>query len=182
MKLSFDSFTKLLRPSKKTVLLILVVAAVTILLSAIISIWLSRVTNLKVPSIGTIRTFGVEAYGGDIKLKEGEQYIDWGTIYPGTLTNRSFYIRSKSSIEAILNLDTANWTFRDSDGKIVTGPNNNYMSLTWNYTDTPVDPGEVIMVALTLSASSSSSFIDYLMASDVRDFSFDIVIFASEMH
>jgi len=82
----------------------------------------------------------------------------------------------------ILKHDTANWTFRDSDGKIVTGPNSNYLNLTWNYADTPIGPREEIYVSLTLRASSSYSFADYLIANDVRAFSFDIVIYASEMY
>lgn len=182
MKDAFGSVTTFLRSSKKTVLLVIITAMISIAVSVAISIWLSRIFNVRVASIGTIHTLGVEAYGGNITLKNGEQYMDWGTIYPGTSTTLSFYVRSKSNIEAILKLETANWTFRDSGGKTITGPNNNYMDLTWNYTDTPIEPGEAIAVGITLSASSFSAFIDYLIANDVRAFSFDIIIYASQMH
>jgi len=181
MKHLFKSFIEFLRRSKKTLLLILAVAAITIVLTTTISMLLSGINHLHVPSFGTIHTLGVEAYGGDIKLKEdGTAYIDWGTIYPGTLKNCSLYIRSKSNIEAILKLETANWTFRDSGGKNVTSSTNSYMNLTWNYTGTLVSPGEEIYVTLTLRASPDMSFIEYILDKNVKEFSFDIYLYASE--
>lgn len=158
----------------------------TIALSTTISMFLSRIDNLTYPSIGTIHVLRVEAYEGDIKLENQTKYIDWGTVYPGTLTNRSIYIRSKSNIETILNLTTANWTFRDSDDKNVTGFLASYMkpalamNLTWNYTDTPISPDEEIYVTLTLRASDDIPFINYLTDKKVAGFSFDIHIRAEE--
>ena len=183
MKKLFNSFTGLPHPSRKTVLLVLIVATITILLSALISTWISGITNLKVPSIGTIRTLGVDAYGGDINTTQnGQKFIDWGIIYPGTATNRSFYIRNKSNIEITLNLTKANLTYIDSNGKNVTSPDQSYLNLTWNYNDTPLSPNEVIYVTLTLHASPDQSFIDYLITNNVREFSFDIYICPSEEH
>ena len=180
VKRLFITLVKFLDRSKKTIFLILVVAAMTMILTTAISIWISRISHLYIPSLGNMRTYGVEAYDGNITTSNGEQYIDWGTTYPGTLTNRSFYIRSKSNTETTLNLETANWTFQDSDGKNVTEPTNNYINLTWNYTDTPISPNEEIYVTLTLQASNSDSFINYLITNDVTDFSFDICIYASK--
>jgi len=172
MRRSFNFLTKLPCPSKKTVLLILIVAAITLLLSALISMWLNKVYNLKVPSIGNIHTLGAEAYGGNITLKEdGAQYIDWGTIYPGTMSNRSCYLRSISNVDVKLNLNTSNWNPADISA---------YMNLTWNYTDTPISPSETIYVTFTLQTASDISFINYLMTNDVKEFSFDIIITAIE--
>jgi hypothetical protein len=56
-----QSIDVLLRCSKKTVLLIIVVAAVTLFLSAAISIILENVTSVSLPSIGNIHTIGVKA-------------------------------------------------------------------------------------------------------------------------
>jgi hypothetical protein len=180
MKYLFTSLIEFLRRSKKTVLLILVVAAITIALSTTISMFLSRINHLRIPSLGTIHTFRVEAYGGNITLKDGIQYVDWGTVYPGTLINRSLYLQSKSNIEAIFILEAANWTCRDSNDNIVTDPINNYMNLTWDYTATQISPGEAIYVTLTLQASPDESFINYLITNNVTSFSFEIVIYASE--
>jgi len=187
MKNLFNSFIEFLRHSKKTVLLIIVVAATTLILSTTISIWLSRFDNYLIPSLGTIRTTGVETYGGNITLTaKEEQQIDWGTIYPGTSTNRSFYIKSRSSIETTLNYTTGNWTFLDSEGKNVTESLASYISrplamdTTWDYNGTPISPKEEIYVTLTLRAFGDIRFINYLIDEEVEEFSFDIHIYAEE--
>lgn len=175
MKNPFNSFIEFLRHSKKTVLLILIVAAITLILSTLISMLLSRIYNYDLPSLGTIRTTGVNA---------SIQFIDWGTIYPGTLTNRSFYVQSQSNIETTLNLTAANWTFRDSEGNNVTGSlpikPAEAMNVTWNYTGTLVSPGEEIYVTITLWASDDARFINYLIDKKVEEFSFDIHIYAKD--
>jgi hypothetical protein len=184
MKNLFNSFIEFLRHSKKTVLLILIVAATTLIFSTMISIWLSSFDNYLIPSLGTIHTTGVNAYGGNITLKDGNQSIDWGTIYPGTFTNRSFYVQSQSNIETTLNLTAANWTFRDSEGNNVTGSlpmkPADAMNVTWNYTGALVSPGKKIYVTLTLWASNDIRFINYLIDKRVEEFSFDMHIYAKE--
>jgi len=186
MKNLINSFIEFLRHSKKTVLLILIVAAITIILSTTISMLLSRIYNYHIPSLGTIRTTGVEAYGGNITLKEGEQCIDWGTIYTGALTTRSFHVESRSNIETTLNFTAANWTFRDSDGNNATGSLASYIkfadavNITWNYTGALVGPGDEIYVTLTLWTSDDIRFINYLIDERVEEFSFDIHIYAEE--
>jgi len=180
MSHSFNSFTKFPHLSKKTVLLIIVVAAITLALSTAISLFLSRINNLHIPSLGTIHTVGVEAYGGNITVDENGQHVDWGKVYPGTLTNLSFYLRSKSNIEIILNLTAANWTFLDSQGQNVTGPTKSYMNLTWNYNDTPIGPREEIYATLTLNVSDNISFINYIIDNKVEEFMFDIHIHPKE--
>jgi len=175
----FDSFIEFLRHSKKTVLLIIVVAAITLILSTIISMLLTRIDNYSFPSLGTIRTTGVNA---------SIQFIDWGTIYPGTLTNRSFYIQSESNVETILMLETANYTLLDPDDNNVTDSlpgdidPSDALNVTWSSTGTrigpPISPGEEIYVTLTMWASNDISFINYLIDNRVQEFSFDIRIYA----
>jgi hypothetical protein len=169
------------RPTKKTLLLILVVAAITLLFSALISMWLSKFDNLHIPSVGTLRTIGVEAYGGNITIDEqGNQYINWSSIYTGAAENRSFYLRSKSNVKTILNLTTANWTFYDTENKIVIGFNASYLNLGWDYNNTLISYPEEIYVTLTLKVSVDSSFINALITNKVEKFSFDIIISAKE--
>ena len=163
------SFVAFLRSSKKTVLLILVVAIASIAITTTIFILLNGIDRLRVPSLGTMKTIGVEAYW-DPNRENKTETIDWGTIRPGLSVNEKIYIRSVSNFEATLNLNATNWNPANIS---------DYMSLVWSYDGTPVNPGEVIQVTLTLSASSSDSFINYLIANDVKDFSFDIVIVAS---
>lgn len=179
MKAFFDSLIAYLRSSKKTILQVLVVAVVAILLITSISIWLNRFGNLHVPSIGTIKTLGVEVYW-DENLENRTTEVYWGTIYPGDLIPLDrLYVRSISNSNTTLHLGTANWTFRDADDNIVSQPDS-YMNLTWDYDEALVQPDEVVQVTLTLSVSSFSDFIYYLVANDVTTFSFDILIWASE--
>lgn len=169
MRNKFHSFIAFLRSTKKTVLLILIVAIASIAVTTTISILLSKIANLHVPSLGTIKTIGVEAYWGP-NLENKTEKIDWGTVWPGSSKNVTLYIRSVSNLEATLNLNATNWNPANIS---------DYMNLSWSYNGTPLKPGEIIQVTLILSASSSDSFIHYLIANDVKEFNFDIIIAAS---
>lgn len=174
-----------LQRSKKTVLLIIVVAAITIILHTMISIFWRRIDNYLIPSLGTIRTTGVKAYGGNITLNEnGEQQINWGTIYPGTLTNRSFNVQSESNIETTLIFKIENWTFLDSAHNDVTRslptPHTDYMNITCAQNETTIRPDEIVYTTLTLSITSSPDFINAIVTNDVQEFSFDTHIKAKE--
>ncbi len=157
-------------PSRRTFLLIAAVSATTILVTSLTAIWLSRITNLRIPSLGTIKTLGAEAYW-DKNLTNQTKEIKWSTIWPGSSQNISLFIRSTSNAETTLILNATNWN-----------PTNlsDYLNLVWDYNGTTVRPEETIEVTLTLSASSSYEFITYLITNDVRQFSFDITISTSE--
>jgi hypothetical protein len=179
LKISFNSFIDFLRRSKKTVLLIIVAVSVTLIINILVSMWLSSFHNMHFPSIGTIRAEGVDAYGGDIKtLPDGTKYLDWGTVYPGTEIKRSFYVKSKSNTEIILNFTFTSITFRNSKNQTVAAPSLDGppLYIDPDYADVPLKPGEVIYVTLTLHVSSKPSFIDYLINNDVQTFSVDIFI------
>jgi len=158
------------RPSKKTVLIVLTVAAVTILFSSALSIWLSKVTDLYIPSIGNVKTIGVEAYW-DENLENKTEAVNWDLIWLGSSKNVTLYLRSTSNVETVLKLNATNWN-----------PENisKYMILSWNYNMTHVKPGEVIQVTITLSAPLSKPFIEYVLANDLKEFSFDILIHPTE--
>ena len=170
MRNKFHSFTAFLRSSKRTILLILLVAVITIALSTTISILSQSITTLKFPSLGTIKTLGVEAYW-DRNLENKTETINWGTIWPGSSKNFTFYLRSISNTETTLLLDSTNWNPANIS---------EYMNLSWNYNGTILHPSETIQVTLTLRTSSSNTFLLYLITNDVTDFNFDINISASE--
>jgi hypothetical protein len=170
------------RSSKRKTILLAVVAAVIILaIGAIVSLWLSKLTNLSIPTIGTIRMKGVEGYWDKNLTSKTEEY-NWGVISPGASKNVTLYLRSISNFETTFNLTTGNWTFRDAASNIVAGPNSTtpYMNLTWNYNNTIVRPGETLQVTLRLQVDESFNFIDFLITNDVRGFGFDIYIRTSE--
>jgi len=182
-------FKKVPLPRKETILLILVVALLTILITTSISLLLEKY-HTRIPSLGTIRTIGVEAYGGNlIQLSNGDKTLDWGTIYPGTLAKRSFYLKSQSTVPIILQLSTSNWTLLDVNGKNTTDflkppdylPLNESLRITWDYKGTPLNPTEEIYVTLTLNATNSIKFVNYLTDYQIREFSFDIIIVGNEI-
>ena len=79
------------------------------------------------------------------------------------------YIRNEGTEKVELQVNAMNWQ-----------PTNisNYMNLTWDYKGEAVFPSETVKVDIILSSSSSPDFTEYLVAYDVREFSFDIVISA----
>ncbi|MEM3623331.1 MAG: hypothetical protein QXR76_06145 [Candidatus Bathyarchaeia archaeon] len=159
-------------------MLIIIVSAATLLFSTMFSMWLSRFHNLHLPSLGTIRVIGVEAYGGNITTAQDEKIIDWGTVYPGTFTNRSVYIKSISNLPVTLNLTISNIVFQNSTGQNVAEnpPIENPLSLTWDYNNTLLYPNDEIYVTLTLIMSSDYSFVNYLINNGVEKFGFGITI------
>jgi hypothetical protein len=169
-KAVLGSVARFVRSSKKTIPLILIVVVATIATSTIISILLSRTTRLYVPSLGTIKTIGVDIYW-DEALTNKTESVNWSTIYVGSSQNVTFYLRSISNAEATLHLNATDWNPSDIS---------KYMTLSWNYNGSTLQPGQVIQVTLTLSASSSYAFIYYLITQNVKRFSFDITIAASE--
>lgn len=173
--------SKIPHPSFKTTLIIIVVVAITLILSSLIASLLNTYQNLHVPSVGTIYTLGVDAYGGNITVQDGTKYVDWGTVYVGTSTNRSLYLRSKSNFDTTINLATANWTFTDAHGTNVTPPSISYINLTWDYNNETLVPLQEIQVTLTLSVSLDSQFTDYLITNNIQKFSFDIRIYPSSV-
>jgi len=132
-------------------------------------------------SIGNIHTLHVEVYGKDIKVREGQKFLDWGTVYPGTLTNYTFNVTSRSNIQAKLIIKAINWTFYNSQNQIVKQTNEtNYVILISTYNETLMDPKQTIQVILTLKVIHSDEFIDFLIENDIQTFSFDIRIYLTE--
>jgi len=169
MKL-FNSLFALLRRHKKTLLLILVVSTATTLISSAVSMWLSSFHNLTIPTMGTIKTVGVEAYW-DPNCENKTETIDWGTIWLGSTKNVTLYIRSVSNVKTSLHLNASN---------IIPANVSEHLNLSWNYDETLLNPKETIQVTLFLSTSADTLFARYLIANDVKDFSLDIHIVAYE--
>jgi hypothetical protein len=176
-----DTFIKSLRHQKKTILLIVGVAAITLSLSIIIPMLIDMTTHLNLPSVGMVYTIGVKAYY-DPGLKNITTQIQWGKTYPGSSINKTLYIKSISNVQTQLHLQTANWTLLNSTNAIVSGPSPTtpYLNLTWNYDNKTIIPGKVIHVTLTLSVADSQTFVQFLVDNKVTSFRFDIVIDAVE--
>ena len=144
--------------------------ALTLLFSTAISIWLSEVTTLNIPTIGTIKTIGVEAYW-DQNLDNKTETIDWDTIWLGSSKNVTLYLQSTSSVKTIVQLNATNFNPKNIS---------KYIHLSWNYYGTPINPNEVTQVTITLSTIYSKSLIGSLIANESEEFSFEIIISAIE--
>ena len=175
------SFFQCLQSSKKTILLIITVAAITLIISTTISIFITRIDNLHVPSLGNLKTQGVEAYW-DATLENKTETIDWGILWLGSSKNATIYLQSISNIQIPLYLKTANWTFYNTNQIAIQPPTtiSSYMDLSWNYNGSMVNPNEVIQVTLTVSTDYSQDFANYLIENNIKRFSVDILIRTTE--
>ncbi len=179
MKISFQFLADTIKQNKKTLLSIIAAVLITILLQTLLSIWLSHNSDIYLPSIGTIHTINVEVYGGDLKeLSNDQKFLDWGTVYPGIMVNRTLNVTSRSNVDAMLIIKTMNWAFNNSQGKIVKGPVNktDYLTLKVSLNETLIHPNQTLELTLTLKVADSDDFIDFLIENDVKTFSFDICI------
>lgn len=162
------SFIDFFQSSKKTIILVLLVALLSITVTTTISVMLSRIENLTIPSLGNIKTIGVEAYW-DPTCENKTEMIEWGTLWPGTVKTVTLYLRSISNVDSILDLNITDVTpIEISDG----------ITLSWDYKGELVKPNQTIEITLFLHFSDDYKFINYLVAEQVKNFSFDVYIAA----
>jgi len=166
---------------KKIILLIIIVVALTLILSATISIILDNGNFITLPSIGNIRTIGVKAYW-DPTLQNQTTSIQWGTVYTGQSYNVTLYLQSISNVPTVLEMATTNWTFINTNNTIAAGPAKStpYLNLTWNYDNSTLNPNETIQITLTLTTDNSASFITFLINNNIKQVTMDITIQANE--
>jgi len=117
--------------------------------------------NRAISNAGAVKAIGVGVYWNS----DGTNIvnaINWGTLEPGSSTNRTCYIKNEGNSASDLSMYTENWN-----------PSNaaDYISLSWDYGGQLVNPDELITVIFTLSISDS--------VEGITSFSFDIVIVGS---
>lgn len=159
-----------LKASRKTILLMVIVALVSIACTSLISIMLLTTDNVYLPSLGTIKTIDVETYW-DENLETKRETLDWGEIETGMSSNLTLYVKSTSNFVVTVNLTLTDWDPQNIS---------DYLSITWDYNGTLLNPGDVIPVTLTLTVPSSEDFINYLVTNEVRTFSVVVHLIASE--
>jgi len=108
-------------------------------------------------------TIDIEVYS-DSACTQVKSSVVWGEIEAGSSASDVLYIKNAGDDGVILSLVADNW--------VPVGVADD-MDLSWDYDNSPLDPGAVFEVTLTLSVASSSSGIDV--------FSFDIIIMGSEL-
>lgn len=161
---------RILLPSAKTTLTIIVVAVYTITLTTLIASVLRTNHNLLIPGLGNIYTLGYEA---------DNKTLDWGTIYVGTSTDRAINLTSKSSTMTTPFLNYGDWKFNDIP--VPTSLVNN-MRLNWSLSnDTRIAPNQKINVTFTLTIEYDPTLVDYLINNTIRTFTFNITIHPSQV-
>ncbi|GEM_PF-3501349 len=174
------SFFCLLKASYKTLLLVVIVAAISVAGTSLVAIMLSHSDNeIYLPSVGTIKTIEVETYW-DPNGENRRENLTWNEIRIEQLggdgakvnpVNTTLYVKSVSNFRVTLNMFLTDWDpVEISD----------YLTISWDYNGAILDPGEIIPVTVTLSASSSDAFIDYLVENEITRFDVAIHIVASD--
>jgi len=175
-----NSFYCRLKASYKTLVLIAIVAVISIVSTSLISIMLSHSDDgIYLPSLGTIKTVDVETYWdpngenrrenltwNEIKIEK----LEWDEIKMNPV-NTTLYVKSVSNFRITLNMFLTDWNpVEISD----------YLTISWDYNGTILNPGEIIPVTMTLSASSSDAFINYLVENEITRFDVVLLIAASD--
>lgn len=174
------SFFVGLKSSYKILVLVAVVAIISVASTTLVSILLSESdSEVYLPSLGTIKTIDVEIYrdpNGENKMQTLSwdqikiEKLDWDEIKTETV-NTTIYVKSVSNFRVTLNLKLTDWNPEAIS---------DYMTISWDYNGTQLDPGEIIPVTMTLSASSSDDFVNYLVSNEVSRFDLVIHIVASD--
>lgn len=105
-----------------------------------------------------IKVVGVSVYS-DRSCRNVLTSIDWGVVRPGSSKSITVYVKNTGNVIVTLSLSTENWSPEYAS---------KYILLKWNYMGQRLLPGRVLSLTLTLTTSSEIS--------DIRNFSFDIVI------
>jgi hypothetical protein len=156
--------------SRKILLLMVVVAILSIAITSFVSVMLSSYANHHLPSLAVIKTIDVETYW-DSAAQNKIDVIDWGEIEPGKSVDITFYLKSVSNFDVTVDLVLTDWS-----------PPNiaEYVSITWDYDDSVLEPRELIQVTMSLSASSSSNFVSYLVENEITNFNVAIHFIATD--
>ena len=163
---------------RKIILLMMIVVVATLLLSSLISVLLESNYSVNLPSVGNIRTIGVEAYM-DEQLENKSYDITWGTVYPGSVVNATRYVLSISNEEITLNMTVEDWQYHNSSG--IVSNETAYINLNWNSEGNVLKPGQHAIVVFTLNVSLSLDFINFVIKNQVESFSFDLRISPKEL-
>jgi len=129
------------RISRCVLLAALVVIGISSSLSIIIG--QQQIPSTFVSSVGKVKVERVGVYW-DNNCSIAVEYLDWGTLEPGSAQNFTVYIRNEGNRDASLFLVTENWN-----------PSNatDFLSFNWNYDGTMLGPMDAIEVIGVVSVS-----------------------------
>ena len=88
--------------------------------------------------------------------------LDWGTLEPGQNQTITTYIKNEGNTPITLTLQTSNWNPTSAQ---------DYLTLTWNYSDQPINPDQTQQITITIQVNPNTT--------GITNFSFDITILAT---
>jgi hypothetical protein len=107
-------------------------------------------------SVGVGRSIDVYS---DSRCRDVVGSIDWGMLSPGEVKNVTVYVRNEGELSTVLSVIAYDWTPSEAP---------NHMGVTSNYTGTPLQPGQVLPVRLTLTVNQTISQItDFGVSIDI---------------
>jgi hypothetical protein len=139
---------------------ILVVLAIVVTAAMTQAAMMLTFSEKRITARGAIKTMGVEAYWG-VGCTDEVIEIDWGTLEPGSQTDRTVYVKNRGNAPVTLSLDAEAWTPSEAQ---------TYLWLDWDYDGTPVTAGTAIPIRITLTVSGDIT--------GITAYSFQIVIAA----
>lgn len=96
-------------------------------------------------------------------------FIDWGSVELGSMRNVTLFIRNEGNRAVTLSLNASGWEPAGTS---------EYMNLTWDYDGTEIQPMGMILTTITLTSASSPEIVRYIIAYDIKQFNFVIMISA----
>ena len=106
--------------------------------------------TLRMSQSGIIVAVGIEAYS-DAKLTHKATEVSWGLVPLGSTTERALYIKNNGTMPITLTFQVAEWNPTEAA---------QFISLSWNCTNTALQSSEVVLLKLCFThyGSASSSF------------------------
>lgn len=151
--------------SKKPLLLVVIVAVLTIVITSMVSILLiNSGSHLYLPSFATVKTVDVEVFW-DEHCENKTELVTWDELEVGKSVNKTVYVKSVSNVMITLNTHLTDWNPEEIS---------KYLTFSTNYTNQNFSPNEVIPITLFLSAPSSDELVYYLIDNEIQTFDFAI--------
>jgi len=148
--------------SREIVSIIGAALAIGLVLANVNSIYGLLSSLLNIGTTGIVKSPNINVYRESGCINEISS-ISWGLLDPGASKNVTIYLNNTGNIPLTLTQKTQSWNPTNAS---------TYISLTWDYTGTRIQPKEVIAITLTLKISASIQ--------NITSFSFDLVITGTE--
>ena len=136
----------------------------TLVLSLVSQAFPAGQASKTLSSTGTIQiqtTEGIGVYSNS-QCTTPQSTISWGTLQPGGINTVNIYIKNEGDSPQTLTLETSSWVPTSAS---------NYLTLSWNYNNQPINPNVIIPITLTLSVDPNIQ--------GITNFGFDISIVGS---